>query len=278
MQPTTPIVSIILPTRNGARFISEAITSVQNQTYNSWELLVIDDGSTDETKDVVMKYIQHDPRIRYIQNETNLGIQKTLNIGLHVSQGMFIARIDDDDRWSMPDKLEKQVVFLQQHPEYVLVGTGIEIVNEQHATLYTHLFPQSDLAIRKNILSQNCFAHPSVVFNKEVVLKLGGYDETMHTRHIEDYELWLRLGTVGKFYNVGICATSLMQHTTSISARNKVAQYVKSIAITRQYKNAYPNFWYAYIKRLVVIDGYRVFMLLPSGIRYALIRLNKKYL
>jgi teichuronic acid biosynthesis glycosyltransferase TuaG len=106
-----PVISIILPTYNGATYISRAIESVAAQSYTDWELLVIGDGSTDTTAGIVAEYIKKDSRIQYVKNDSNLGIQKSLNRGLHLAQGKYIARIDDDDQWIDTEKLTKQLNF-----------------------------------------------------------------------------------------------------------------------------------------------------------------------
>jgi glycosyltransferase involved in cell wall biosynthesis len=150
-----PIVSILLPTYNGAHFIAEAIASVQAQSHTSWELIVINDCSTDDTEQIVMDIQKKDERIVYVKNEENSGIQKSLNRGLQVAKGAYIARIDDDDGWSDREKMKRQVTFLDEHKDYVLVGTGAVIVDEHKKELTKYLMPQHDADIRKKILSKN---------------------------------------------------------------------------------------------------------------------------
>lgn len=271
-----PLVSILLPTLNGERFIKRSIESVLAQTNQSWELLVIDDGSTDTTKDIVLGYASTDNRIRYIQNEENIGIQKTLNKGLRLAVGRYIARIDDDDRWIASCKLDRQISFLQENPDHVLVGTGVEIVDETYKTLYSYMLPEDDAAIRKNLLNRNCFAHPSVLFVREAVLAINGYDEKIETLHIEDYDLWLRLGMQGKFHNLKEYATSLMVRASSMSGQHKLLQFKKGIACIKRYKQYYPNFLYAYMKRMMVLVVYRLFLIVPARIRHVLVKFYKE--
>ena len=129
------LVSILLPAYNGSKRIEGAIRSVIGQTYTNWELLVIDDGSIDKTAEIVDNFTKNDTRIKYIKNEFNLGIQKTLNYGLRESKGEYIARIDDDDIWCDKEKLNKQVDFLNTNPKCVLVGTGVIIVDKDNKEL-----------------------------------------------------------------------------------------------------------------------------------------------
>jgi glycosyltransferase involved in cell wall biosynthesis len=236
------LVSIILPIWNGGTRMKDAILSVLGQSYRHWELLIVDDGSTDNTEEVANSMASVDPRIKYIKNETNLGIQKTLNRGLKEAQGEYIARIDDDDIWIDKDKIKAQIEFLSSNKDYVLVGTGFIAVNEKNEEIFKRLNPISDEAVRQKILSGNCFTHSSVVFRKESALKFGGYSESEDTKHIEDYDLWLKLGTVGKLANLSIYAVRLTIWEQSLSSKNKITQFRKSFKIIHKFKDKYPKY------------------------------------
>lgn len=235
-------VSIILPTYNGAVFIEKAIQSVTAQTYTNWELLVIDDGSIDDTQSIVRAYEVSDPRIKYTRNESNLGIQKTLNKGLAMAQGIYIARIDDDDRWHDTEKLQKQVAHIEQNPSCVLVGTGVVVIDECEKEVVRYLVPETDQAIRSQLLGKNCFVHSSVLFRKDIAQGVGGYDETTATRHVEDWDLWLRLGTKGMLANLPTYSVSWMLRNGNISSINKLAQFKKGIALAQKYKKYYSGY------------------------------------
>lgn len=236
-------VSIILPTYNGVQFIVNAIESVISQTFNNWELIIIDDGSTDKTGEIVLNLAQKDSRIKYLKNDKNLGIQKSLNRGLGEAKGEYIARIDDDDEWSGIDKLKKQIEFLNENLDYALVGTGVTVVDENNNKVTKYLLPEKDSDIREKILSKNCFAHSSVMFRKGVALKLGGYDESKEVLHVEDYDLWLRIGKVSKFFNLQFYGLKFMLRENAISSSNKIDQFKKDIDLVKKYKNNYPNFF-----------------------------------
>lgn len=230
---THMMVSIILPTYNGASRIDKSIESVLAQTFTDWELIVVDDGSTQDIQSI----LPMDPRIRYIKNDKNLGIQKTLNRGLVEAKGKYIARIDDDDVWNDANKLEKQVAFLESHADHVLVGTGVIVVNEQGKELQRYLLPETDQSIRTKLLQKNCFAHASVMFRNNGFR----YSEDMSVRHVEDYELWLRLGRIGKFVNIPAHCVTLMVHTDSLTARNRVVQAKRILKLSWNYRQIYPN-------------------------------------
>ena len=238
----TPLISIILPVYNGANRLKEAIESVISQSCTEWELLVIDDGSTDNIKDIVDNFVKNDSRIRYIRNEANLGIQKTLNRGLKEAQGKYIARLDDDDSWIDKDKLKKQFEFLEKNKDYVLVGTGAILTDENEKELSRFTMTENDSDIRNKILSKNCFIHSSVMFKKNTAFNFNGYDESRSTLHIEDYDLWLKMGTVGKFSNLSRYSVSLKQGEHTISAKNRVNQALGIINEIKKFKNYYPKF------------------------------------
>ncbi len=271
------LISIILPTYNGAERIQKAILSVINQTYVNWELLVLDDGSRDHTEGIVRGLATGDSRIRYLKNEKNLGIQKTLNRGLHEAKGEYIARIDDDDIWDDNNKLKKQVEFLENNKKYVLIGTGVILVNEQEKEIFRYLVPQTDVKIRNKILSTNCFIHSSVLFNKNAALKFNGYSETMGTKHIEDYDLWLKLGTVGKFANLPTYSVKFTLREGSLSSVNKFEQFKKALILIRNFRKFYPNYVFAYIRSIARFIVYGFIFKLPVKVSFnKLIKLYKK--
>jgi glycosyltransferase involved in cell wall biosynthesis len=221
--------------------------SVLSQTFSDWELIVINDGGSDETGSVVKKYIENDSRIIYLENETNLGIQKTLNRGIKEAKGEYIARIDDDDEWIDKDKLKKQIEFLLNNPEYALIGTGVIVVNENKVELTRYLLPSTDEKIRNDLLCKNNFIHSSVVFRKAVALRCGGYSESEGTRNVEDYDLWLKIGIVGKMYNIPEYSVFYMARKGSVSSKNRTNQLRKDINLSKRYKNQYPNYFRALI-------------------------------
>ncbi len=275
----TTIVSIILPTYNGAQFIAGAIESVLTQTYPLWELIIVNDCSTDETKVIVEKYMAVDKRITLLENEYNLGIQKTINKGLQKTKGKYIARIDDDDRWIDTEKLSKQIRFLEENGEYVLIGTGGIIIDESEKELTRYLLPEKDSTIRNKILSKNCFLHSSVVFKKEAVMKFNGYDESERTRHVEDYDLWLKIGTIGKFANLPAYSVMLIDREGSLTRRNSVLQAKHVLTDVVVFKKKYPRFLTGYfisVSRLLFFYFYE-YIPFKKEVIYPLKKVYKKY-
>ena len=235
-----PLVSIIIATYNRGKSINKAIESVLNQTYKDIEIIVIDDGSTDETPKIVSEISKTDSRIRIVTNKINLGLVKTLNRGISNAHGKYIARLDDDDFWCNPQKLEKQVAFLENNPDYVLVGGGVIRVDEQGKEIIRFTLPESDEDIRQKILQDNTFAHSTVVFKKEAWEKAGGYNETLIFS--EDWDLWLRFGKFGKFYNFPEYFIYYLQGEQNISNLN-IRQNLKfSIKLRKKYRKDYPGY------------------------------------
>ncbi len=269
------LVSVILPTYNGSSWIQRAIESVISQSYKDWELIVVDDGSTDNTGQIVANMSQNDSRIRYIKNDVNSGIQKTLNNGLNVAKGEYIARIDDDDYWVDIDKLQKQVDFMDGNPDYVLVGTGVIIVNEKGDELFKYLVPETNEQIKKRLLGKNCFVHSSVMFKKSAVMQFGGYSEGVEEKHFEDYDLWLKLGTIGKLANLPIYGLKYTMREGSLSAVNRVEVFRKILKHLKKYKSSYKGYCGAIIRAYARFVVYGLF--LKSPIKFSLNKIIKFY-
>lgn len=194
----SPLVSIIMPVYNAGVFLCDAIDSMLQQTYSNWELILIDDGSTDDSWEILLRYGQKDARIKLYQNETNQGVAKSLNKALELVSGDFVARMDADDI-SHPQRLERQVEFLQEHPE-------IDLISADTITFKTHkpdILPIVQLnlryppAIAKTLLVMtNVFSHPTVMARMtERMRPLFYYDEAFELA--EDYHLWIRLAMGG---------------------------------------------------------------------------------
>jgi len=258
-------VSIILPTYNGAKWIKNAIQSVFNQSFVDWELLVINDGSIDNTDEVIASFA--DERIKYIKNEQNLGLQKTLNKGIAISKGEYIARIDDDDEWIDIKKLEKQVEYLDKNTKCSLIGTGGVFFDEDGVEVVRYLNKEKDKNIRKSILLKNNFIHSSVVFRKTKAIEAGMYGEGEDIKHIEDYDFWLRLGLLGELHNLPIFGVKYLIRKEGISFKNRKEQFLKSINLIKKYKNKYPNFYLVIFIAFLRYTMYYIYLKLPIKIQ-----------
>jgi glycosyltransferase involved in cell wall biosynthesis len=183
-----PLVSVVFPVYNGVRWLRIAVDGILNQTLKDFELIIIDDGSTDGSFEVLKRY--RDSRIRLYHQE-NQGMTKTFNKGLGLAKGKYIARQDADDI-SEPRRFEKQVNFLEAHPEVALVGTWARIIDEASCLTGEVIeLPTEPEEIRKRLYLNNCIAHPTVMYRSSIIKDLGGYNENYYIA--QDYDLWLRI-------------------------------------------------------------------------------------
>lgn len=185
-----PLVSIILPAYNCEKYIGKTIKSLLNQTYTQFELLIINDGSLDNSTNIINDFT--DTRIVHIQNNGNQGLIFSLNKGLEIAKGKYIARIDADDI-CLPTRLEKQVEWLEKNKETAVVATQIHFINEQDEETGNwplDLETTTAKQIKRVMLWQNCIAHPSVMMRSSVLKK---YCYNSKQKHSEDYDLWLQL-------------------------------------------------------------------------------------
>lgn len=191
-----PKISVLMPVYNAEKFLREAIDSILNQTFKDFEFLIINDGSTDSSKKIILSY--KDPRIKYFENKKNIGVAKTLNKGLRLVKGKYIARMDADDI-SHSNRLHLQVNLLDQYPNCSLIASKVDTIDDSGKILGTWvtdlLDTYSNDQIRNQLPISNCLAHPSIVFRSRII-KMYYYNEGQH-RGIEDYELWLRLANEG---------------------------------------------------------------------------------
>lgn len=194
-----PLVSVLMPAYNAEKYIGEAIKSILNQTFTDFEFIIIDDCSSDKSWDIIKKYAKADKRIVALRNKHNLGGCMILNKGLSLARGEYIARADHDD-WSYPDRLEKQLDFIELHPEVGIVGGMMEIINETGKVIGKRKYNLSDKEIRKKIFWYSPFSHPLVLMRKIVIDKVGYYNPEFAPA--DDYELYFRIGKVSKFANL----------------------------------------------------------------------------
>ena len=182
-------VSVLMSVYNGERYLREAVESILNQTFTDFEFIIIEDGSTDATPRILRSY--SDSRIVLVDNQENLGLTRSLNEGLVLAQGEYVARMDADDI-SLPHRLEKQVAFLERHPKVGIVGSACQVVDASGRRQGLNHAPTRDLQIRWVSLLNNPFWHPTVIMRRDVLLRNGlSYDEAFQTA--QDYDLWTRM-------------------------------------------------------------------------------------
>lgn len=196
------------------------------QNFKNFEFIIINDGSTDTTKTILDKYSNSDNRIRII-NKTNTGLSNSLNVGLQVAKGKYIARIDADDL-CLPNRLKIQYDFLEKNLDYVLVSSAV-IYIDNHDKILGRSFPVLyNKTIKKRLRNINPIAHSSVMIRSSILKKIGGYNEVIR-QHFEDYYLWLKLIKEGKFRTL---ATPLIKYrltSDSLSSINMTKELLSNI-------------------------------------------------
>lgn len=184
-----PEVSWLLCTHVADDQLRQALQSCLDQTYSNFELVVVVNGpSADAVANTVRAWHGNDTRVRIFATQVR-DLCFSLSLGLHHARGVLVARMDSDDV-SRSDRLERQVAFLREHPEVMVVGSAYEIIDAKGVVQRMVSLPTGDAAIRRAMLWTNPICHPSVMFRRDVVLAAGGY---LGGGHAEDYDLWLRL-------------------------------------------------------------------------------------
>ncbi|WP_029905233.1 glycosyltransferase [Prevotella sp. 10(H)] len=213
-----PKVSVLMPVYNAGKYLSRAIDSIIHQTFKDWELILINDGSTDDSEEIITRY--EEARIYYVKNETNLGLIKTLNKGIALCGGEYIARMDADDI-SHPERLKKQVDFLDKHPDYLMCGTNAAVIdNSGKKTGRIRNLTKNDF-LQICLLFTPSFVHPSMMIRADV-LRQNPYEVAY--KHVEDYELWCRIAKQGKIANLKDELLEYRWHDTNVSVLNNEVQ------------------------------------------------------
>jgi glycosyltransferase involved in cell wall biosynthesis len=191
----TPLVSVVMPCYNSSKYLKKAIDSILNQTLKDFEFIIVDDGSTDTTKNIIESY--NDPKIKYVYKE-NGGIGSALKLGCALARGKYIARMDSDDI-CFADRFQKQVDFLESNDKYILVSSAVIYIDDQSKILGRSFPYQNDAEIKEILIYDSPIAHPAVVFLREAYNKTGGYIELVIS---EEFYLWNLMKRFGRFYNL----------------------------------------------------------------------------
>jgi hypothetical protein len=204
---------------NGEEHLRPAIQSLLRQTLTEFELIIINDGSTDNSLSILGELQKVDPRIRVIQNEHNIGLAASLNRGLAAASTEIIARADADDVYH-PDRLERQFAFMTKEPHLTVVGTAVSFINAAGDPLNTKIdstFPVSDSSVRLHSLLGCCLWHTTVMFRKAAIQAAGGYSPEFRGGP-EDYDLWAKLLPDHQLVNLPDVLAQVRLHTASVTA------------------------------------------------------------
>jgi len=199
MTEEAPTVSVIMTTYNASKYVGEAIESILHQSFRDWELIIVDDGSTDSTRNIVGAY--QDPRIRF-EPRPHKGRAKALNEAVSLARGRYVANMDADDV-ALPYRLELEVDFLRKNKDYGLVGTAKPILFNGPGKVTKMLSrPESDSELRRALKTYNPFFHSAVMYRREAWRAVGGYNEEIPC--LIDYEFWIRIASRYKVRNLPV--------------------------------------------------------------------------
>jgi glycosyltransferase involved in cell wall biosynthesis len=228
-----PLVSVLMSVYNGEFFLSDALNSILNQSFSDFELILIDDGSTDKTAEIIHQFELLDKRIKVFRHEKNFGLTKSLSSGLAKCRGEFIARHDADDL-SEPERFARQVVFLREYPEYGLIGTAVSRIDSQANIIDQPIVIDGARRIRSLIKGVNPFAHGSIMMRKSSVDAVNGYRSGF--QYAQDYDLWLRISETTFVDNLLERLYRLRIHPAGIS-KQKLPIQIKYAALACLFAN-----------------------------------------
>ncbi len=225
---TEPLVSVIIPCYNGEEFIREAIESVINQSYQSWELIIVDDGSTDSSKDIVRQYIT-DRRGKLIEHRCNKGIPRTRNTGIRAAEGEYLAFLDQDDIW-LPNKLEMQVNCFKNQQEAVgMICTGMVFTDEKlkPQSIFRGFRADDQKELVKSIYLQPINSGSIMMIKKKCFSQLGFFDEGLNVW--DDFEMWMRIATHFKIKYIKKAMVKKRMHSKNTQRLLQVQKEAKKV-------------------------------------------------
>lgn len=230
-QKVTPKVSVIMPVYNGEEYVSQAIESILNQTFADFEFIIIDDGSTDHSLDIIKTYM--DPRIVLVSNESNLTLIPTLNKGLNLARGEYIACMHADDI-SLPERLMRQVKFMDQHPNIAVCGTWVETFGECEPSFWRFTTPPDE--VKCMLLFGCCIAHPSVMLRRSLIE--AGIRYSPLYPNGEDYALWVRIAEHHEIANIPEILIKYRRSENQLSTKYAELEMRMTLKIQREQINA----------------------------------------
>jgi len=229
-------VSVVMPVYNGARYLREAVDSILSQTYTDFEFIIVDDGSTDETPAILATYAKADPRVVLVPNHQNLGLVHSLNRGLALARGEYVARMDADDI-SLAERFERQVAYLEVHPDVGVLGTNIIYIDSEGQPLGDgkpkDRWPVTPQVARWMLLWRCPIYHPTVMIRRAALAQMASaYDPAY--QHAEDRELWTRLSRQTCIASLPDVLVQYRITASSVSRRHQEEQRAMDHAIMRR--------------------------------------------
>ena len=222
-----PVVSVVMPVYNAAAHLAAALDSMLAQTFTDFELIVLDDGSTDETGALLAAYAERDARLRLAGSAQNQGLIARLNQGLELACGRYIARMDGDDT-SRPERLARQVALLEAQPQIGACGSWIRVFGDAPARV--ERYPADDVAIRCELLFRSALAHPAAMLRGDVLRRYGLRYDTQFV-HAEDYAMWLQIAAHSQLANLPEILLDYRAHAAQVGQRQRATQQASSALV-----------------------------------------------
>lgn len=217
---TSPQISILMPVRDGERYLTQALESLYWQSFQNFELIVVDDGSADGTIDILSQHAARDARLRVLRRDRE-GLVPALNAGLSACRAPYIARMDADDM-ALPERLQKQFAFLKANPKVIVVGGQSLIIGPEGREVRIGHYPVGPESCRAHLRRASPFCHPAVMFRAAPVHRIGGYRAAY--QHAEDLDLWLRLEELGDLDNLPDLVIHYRRHSASVTVNHAEEQ------------------------------------------------------
>lgn len=239
-----PFISVLLCVYNGEKYVTAAIDSILAQTYSNFEFVIVNDGSSDRTFEILEEVAKKDSRVRVV-HQKNSGLTRALNTGLALCRGQWIARQDDDDI-SLPQRLEKQVQYVTAHEDVGLLGTACDVIDVDGNILSMQEIPlfTKHHELCRELQCRNPFIHTSVMYKRELIQKCGGYSEDYPAA--EDYECWIRMSKM----------TQLSQLSEKLVQRRISPQMICKLNSRKQRKSVLLAKWHHGVWRTVNITAW----------------------
>ena len=269
-----PLVSVVMPAYNAEKFAVKSIQSVLNQTFKNFELIIVDDASSDKTPQIIKEIQRIDPRIRIITNKTNLLIAKSLNIGIKSARAKFIARMDIDDI-AHPDRLALQYELLKKNPKIAIVGANMTIIDDKDNEITKREYPTSSKALKKLMFRYSPFGHPVIMIRKSIFNEFGGYKENIFP--CEDIHLWFQIGSKYEFASIAKPLLKYRIKLASSSHRNLKELELLTLKIRLEAIRKY-KYHFTFFDIFYNLSQFATIWILPSRIRiwlYNFLRSNK---
>jgi glycosyltransferase involved in cell wall biosynthesis len=261
---SAPTVSVVMSAYNEERYLGSAMESLLDQTFDDFEVIVVDDGSKDRTPEILASY--DDPRVRVVRQE-NRGLIASLNRGVDLAQGRYIARMDGDDI-AYPERLARQVAFLDAHPDVGLLGTAFDEIDGDGRVIGCRRYPTEDADLRRILIRYNPFFHSSVMMRRELLQRVGGYIEAPDLVLVEDYDLWFRLARVTRLAGLPDVLVARRYHGGNLSVVRETLQLRRAVLLRWRALRAgqYPPRCAVHLVRPALVSA------VPASLRIALRR------